>query len=81
MSQLITKALDSKQENKTTMDQVNQIINSLSALTNESLNQEMKEVVVFQKRMIKCCGYDFNFLLKNDIPSDKGSERAMQISM
>lgn len=79
MSQLITKALDLRRENKTTKDNVNQILNSFSDLTNESLNQEMEEVIVFQKRMIKYSGYVFNFLLNNDIPPDNnGSERAIR---
>ena len=79
MSQLITKALDLRRENKTTKDNVNQILDSFSDLTNESLNHEMEEVIVFQKRMIKYSNYVFNFLLNNDITPDyNGSERAIR---
>ena len=79
MSQLITKALDLRRENNTTKIKVDQIINSFSDLIIEPLNKEMKEVITFQKRMVKYSAYVFNFLHNPDIPPDNnGSERAIR---
>ncbi len=79
MSQLIIKALNLRRENKTTKDNVNQILDSFAELNNETLNHEMEDVIAFQKRMIKYSAYVFNFLLNSDIPPDNnGSERAIR---
>lgn len=79
MAQLITKALDLRRENNTTKVEVDQIMNSFSDLIIEPLNKEMKEVITFQKRMVKYSAYVFNFLQNPDIPPDNnGSERAIR---
>jgi transposase len=79
MSQLITNALDLRRENETTGDNVYKILDSSSDLINKSLNQELEEIIVFQKRMVKYADYVFNFLLNKDIPPDNnGSERAIR---
>ena len=79
MSHLITGALDLRRENKTTKENVDQILNAFSNLIGEPLNQNMNDVIVFQKRMLKYSNYVFNFLLNTDIPPDNnGSERAIR---
>ena len=79
MSQLISKALNVRKENNTTKENVDEIMNTFSGLVNESIDQDFKEVVVFQKRMFKYYDYVFNFLRNKDIPPDNnGSERAIR---
>lgn len=79
MSGLITNALCLRRENNTTKTKVEQILNSFSDLTIEPICQENKEVIVFQKRMVKYADYVFNFLQNKDIPPDNnGSERAIR---
>jgi len=79
MSKLITKALNLRRDNKATKYNVGEILSSFSALIIEPLNKELKEVVAFQKRMVKHSDHLFNFLLNKDIPPDNnGSERAIR---
>ena len=79
MSQLITKALDLRRDNKETKDNVAQIRSSFSELITEPLNKDMKDVIAFQKRMVKYSDHLFNFLLNKDSPPDNnGSERAIR---
>jgi transposase len=79
MSSLITQALSMRGENNTTQANVTLIINSFTKLINEPINPKRKEVIVFQKRMIRYSDYVFNFLLNKDIPPDNnGSERAIR---
>jgi transposase len=79
MSKLITKALNLRRDNKATKFNVGEILATFSALIIEPLNKELKEVVAFQKRMVKHSDHLFNFLLNKDIPPDNnGSERAIR---
>lgn len=79
MSQLITKALNLRRDNTATTDNVGKIMSAFSDLIIEPLNKDLKEVVAFQKRMVKYSDYIFNFLLDKDIPPDNnGSERAIR---
>jgi len=79
MSLLITKALDLRRDNKETKDNVAEILSLFSELITEPLNKDMKDVIAFQKRMVKYSGHLFNFLLNKDIPPDNnGSERAIR---
>ena len=79
MSALITNALCLRRENDVTKTKVEQILTSFADLTIEPINQACKEVIVFQKRMVKYADYVFNFLQNKDIPPDNnGSERAIR---
>ncbi|MCL6101624.1 MAG: IS66 family transposase [Bacteroidetes bacterium] len=79
MSHILTKALDLRRDNKETKDNVEEILSSFSELIIEPLNKDMKDMVAFQKRMVKYSDHLFNFLLNKDIPSDNnGSERAIR---
>ena len=79
MSALITNALCLRRENDVTKTKVEQILTSFTDLTIEPINQACKEVIVFQKRMVKYADYVFNFLQNKDIPPDNnGSERAIR---
>jgi len=79
MSLLINKALDLRRDNKETKDNVAQIRSSFSELITEPLNKDLKDVIAFQKRMVKYSDHLFNFLLSKDIPPDNnGSERAIR---
>ena len=79
MSQLITQALDLRRDNKETKDNVVKIRSSFSELITEPLNKDLKDVIAFQKRMVKYADHLFNFLLSKDIPPDNnGSERAIR---
>jgi len=79
VSQLITKALDLRRDNKETKDNVEEILQSFSELIAEPLNKDLKDMVAFQKRMVKYSDHLFNFLLDKDIPPDNnGSERTIR---
>lgn len=79
MSQLISKALDLRKENKATRGNVDEILSTFSGLVNEPIDQDFKELVVFQKRMVKYFDYVFSFLRNKDVPPDNnGSERAIR---
>lgn len=79
MSQLITKALNLRRDNKVTKYNVGEILSSFSALIIEPLNKDLKDVITFQKRMVKHSNHLFNFLHNKDIPPDNnGSERAIR---
>lgn len=79
ISHLITKALDLRRDNKETKDNVEEILHSFSELIIEPLNKDLKDMVAFQKRMVKYSDHLFNFLLNKDIPPDNnGSERAIR---
>lgn len=79
MSQLISKALGLRKDNKETKENVDEILGTFSGLISEPIGQDLEEVVVFQKRMAKYSDYVFNFLRNKDIPPDNnGSERAIR---
>ena len=79
MSHLIIKALDLRRDNKETKDNVEEILHSFSELIIEPLNKDLKDMVAFQKRMVKYSDHLFTFLLNKDIPPDNnGSERAIR---
>jgi len=79
MSELITKALDLRRNQTATKSKVEEILYSFSELIKEPLNKDLKDVLAFQKRMVKYSDHLFNFLLNKDIPSDNnGSERAIR---
>jgi len=79
MSELITKALDLRRNQTTTKSNVEEILYSFSELIKEPLNKDLKDVIAFQKRMVKYSDHLFNFLLNKDIPPDNnGSERAIR---
>lgn len=79
MSLLITKALDLRRDNKETKDNVAKIQSSFSELITEPLNKDLKDMVAFQKRLVKYADHLFNFLLSKDVPPDNnGSERAIR---
>lgn len=64
---------------KTDMPQRAQFEERLSALLKEAISPEMKEIVTFQKRMIKYRDYIFTFLYYHNVPPDNnGSERAIR---
>lgn len=79
MSELITKALNLRRNQTATKSNVEEIRYSFSELIKEPLNIDLKDVIAFQKRMIKYSDHLFNFLLNKDIPPDNnGSERSIR---
>jgi len=63
MSILITKALDLRRDNKETKDNVAQMRSSFLDLIIEPHNKDLKDVIAFQKRLVKYSDHFFNFLL------------------
>jgi transposase len=79
MSLLITKALDLRRDNKETKDNVAKIQSSFSELITEPLNKDLKDMVAFQKRLVKYADHLFNFLIYKEVPPDNNSsERAIR---
>jgi transposase len=55
------------------------ILNRYDKLLEECLDEKIKDLVTFKKRLIKYKGYLFNFLNYPDVPPDNnGSERAIR---
>jgi transposase len=80
MSELITKALNLRRGSTITKLKVDDIFSAFSDLIIEPLNQKLKLVIPFQKRMVKYSDYVFNFLLNNDIPPDNNGKEPSEIS-
>lgn len=80
LAALIENALDLHRDNKLTPNKVNEIRRTFSLLIEEpATNKNIKELIAFQKRMVKYEDYVFGFLDHPDIPPDNnGSERAIR---
>lgn len=76
---LIGNALEMRKDNKLTTKKSEEIIRTFLVLIEEPASHEIKELITFQKRMVKYSGYVFAFLNKPEIPPDNnGSERAIR---
>jgi transposase len=79
LSKLIAEALLLRKENQESHEKSGEINQTFSQLLAEPINQSIKELVTFQKRMVKYSGYVFAFLDNPDIPPDNNSsERAIR---
>jgi transposase len=79
MSLLIVNALALRKTGYITKASVDEILSSFTNLINEQVSSIFKEVIPFQKRMVKYADFVFNFLLYEDVPPDNnGSERAIR---
>lgn len=77
-SKLIADALQLRNGDKLDL-QKTEIIQTFKQLIDEPVNQEIKELVSFQKRMVKYSAYLFAFLFDSRIPPDNNaSERAIR---
>lgn len=78
-SKLITDALKVRSEDQLESQESKEIIQTFQQLIKEPVNQKIKELVSFQKRMVKYSDYVFAFLDNPHIPPDNnGSERAIR---
>lgn len=78
-SKLITDSLQVRSEEKLTPQESKEIIQTFQQLIKKPVNQKIKELVSFQKRMVKYSDYVFAFLDNPHIPPDNnGSERAIR---
>ena len=76
---LIANALEMRKENKLTPQKSAEITRTFLVLIEEPVSQKIKELITFQKRMVKYSGYVFAFLDNPEIPPDNnGSERAIR---
>ena len=77
---LFYNALDLLKSNKLNSTKTNEIRRTFSLLIKEpATNKNIKELIAFQKRMVKYEQYVFGFLDHPDIPPDNnGSERAIR---
>ncbi len=76
---LIVNALELRKENKLTAQKSKEITRTFLLLIEEPASQEIKELITFQKRMVKYSGYVFAFMDNPEIPPDNnGSERAIR---
>lgn len=79
MSGLIANALDMRRENRLTLQKSEEITRTFLVLIEEPASQKIKELITFQKRLVKYSGYVFAFLDNPEIPPDNnGSERAIR---
>jgi len=80
LAALIENALDLHRDNKLTQTKINEIRRTFSLLIEEpATTKNVKELIAFQKRMVKYEDYVFGFLDHPDIPPDNnGSERAIR---
>jgi hypothetical protein len=79
LSKLITDAIHQWRENKLTPQKSDKTVQSFMQLIAEPVNQNIKELGAFQKRMVKYSGYVFAFLRDPQIPPDNNaSERAIR---
>lgn len=79
LSKLITQALRLRKENQASNEKSGQINQTFSQLLAEPINQSIKDLVTFQKRMVKYSDYVFAFLDNPNIPPDNNaSERAIR---
>lgn len=79
---LIVKSLTLRKTYCITKSNVDEIINSFTALLNEPINKDLDELTTFRKRMVKYADHFFYFLLHKDVPSDNnGSERVIRVCL
>lgn len=79
MNGLIANALEMRKENKLTPQKSEEITRTFLVLIQEPASQKIKELITFQKRMVKYSDYVFAFLNNPEIPPDNnGSERAIR---
>lgn len=79
LSELITDALHVRKQDKLTPQKSKEITQSFLELIKEPVNQKIKELISFQKRMVKYSDYVFAFLDDQRIPPDNNaSERAIR---
>jgi transposase len=79
LSELITDAIHERKEDKLTPQKSKKITQTFLELIKEPVNQKIKELISFQKRMVKYSEYVFAFLDDQQIPPDNnGSERAIR---
>ena len=80
LAALIDNSLDLRRNNKLTQIKINEIRRTFSFLLEEpATNKKIKELIAFQKRMVKYEDYVFGFLDHPDVPPDNnGSERAIR---
>jgi len=78
-SKLIIDALQMSKEDQLAPQESKEIIQTFQQLIKEPVNQKIKELVSFQKRMVKYSDYVFAFLDNHHIPPDNNaSERAIR---
>ena len=70
LSKLITDALHTRNEDKLTLQKSKEITQTFLQLIKEPVNQKIKELITFQKRMVKYSDYVFAFLDDPQIPPD-----------
>ncbi|MDP1725347.1 MAG: IS66 family transposase [Bacteroidota bacterium] len=79
LSKLITDALHMRKQDKLSPEKSKEITQTFLQLIKEPVNQKIKELISFQKRMVKYSGYVFAFLDNPNIPPDNNaSERAIR---
>jgi transposase len=79
LSKLITDALQMRKEDKLTHQKSKEIDQAFQKLIKEPVNQKIKELITFQKRMVKYSNFVFAFLYDSQIPPDNNaSERAIR---
>lgn len=78
-SKLTTDALQMRSEDQLAPQKSKEIIQTFQQLIKEPVNQKIKELVSFQKRMVKYSDYVFAFLDNPHIPpGNNASERAIR---
>jgi transposase len=79
LSELITGAIHARKKDELSFQKSKEITQTFLELIKEPVNQKIKELITFQKRMVKYSDYVFAFLDNPNIPSDNnGSERAIR---
>ena len=79
MSLLIVNALALRKTDYITKASVDEVLRSFTDLINEQVSPIFKEVIPFQKKMVKYADFVFSFLQYEDVPPDNnGSERAIR---
>ena len=79
LSELITSAIHERKKNEISSQKSKEINQTFLELIKEPINQKIKELITFQKRMVKYSGYVFAFLDNPNIPPDNNaSERAIR---
>jgi len=79
LSELITSAIHERKKDELSPQKSKEITQTFLGLIKEPVNQKIKELISFQKRMVKYSGYVFAFLDNPNIPPDNNaSERAIR---
>jgi transposase len=79
LSKLIISAIHERKKVQICPERSREINQIFLKLIKEPVNQKIKELITFQKRMVKYSGYVFAFLDNPNIPPDNnGSERAIR---